>query len=139
MLVVFVSGWAHDGIISAPVNGRQSIIGDLIATIGSRFHAGSSGDKLAIIGRVRVITTFMQRVALILPLLAVILTPACRTIVTPGRPLSRTGDEIIACGQLFHTSTRVITWLDPGGYDAYRVERKFVPAAKAGWPSCKRC
>ena len=43
--------------------------------------------------------------------------------VQPGTPAKRTGDEIIVAGQLFHTGTRVITWLDPQGYDAYRTER----------------
>jgi N-acetylmuramoyl-L-alanine amidase len=43
------------------------------------------------------------------------------------------GDEIIVAGQRFHTGTRVITWMDPGGYDAYRVERRFVPFAESSW------
>ncbi len=51
--------------------------------------------------------------------------------------LARRGDEIIACGQLFHIGTPVVTWLDPGGYDAYRVERRFVPAEQADWKSSK--
>src|SRR4051812_27435652 len=45
-----------------------------------------------------------------------------------ARPLTftpRKGDEIVVAGQLFHTGTRVITWMDPHGYDAYRVERRF--------------
>jgi N-acetylmuramoyl-L-alanine amidase len=29
------------------------------------------------------------------------------------------GDEIVICGQLFHTGAPVILWSDPGGYDAY--------------------
>eukprot|EP00899_Mesostigma_viride_P003335 jgi/Mesvir1/13001/Mv06005-RA.1 len=37
----------------------------------------------------------------------------------PGERLERAGDEIIVCGQLFHTNARVITWLDPGGYSGY--------------------
>ena len=45
----------------------------------------------------------------------------------------RKGDEIVVAGQLFHTGTRVITWMDPGGYDAYRVERRFSPFAESGW------
>jgi hypothetical protein len=44
-----------------------------------------------------------------------------------GEPVARRGDEIVACGQLFHTTTRVVLWTDPGGYDAYRVERRFGP------------
>jgi N-acetylmuramoyl-L-alanine amidase len=45
----------------------------------------------------------------------------------PGQPLGRTGDEIVVCGRLFHTGTPVVTWLDPGGYDTYRIHRKFEP------------
>jgi hypothetical protein len=51
----------------------------------------------------------------------------------PGRPLTRQGDEIVVAGQLFHTGTRVVTWMDPGGYDAYRVERRFSPFAESDW------
>ncbi len=51
----------------------------------------------------------------------------------PGTPLARKGDEIVVAGQLFHTGTRVITWMDPGGYDAYRVERRFSPIEESGW------
>ena len=39
----------------------------------------------------------------------------------------RIGDEIVAAGQFVHTGTRVVLWMDPGGYDAYRVERRFSP------------
>src|SRR3954463_3974043 len=45
----------------------------------------------------------------------------------------RRGDEIVVAGQLFHTGTRVITWMDPGGYDAYRVERRFSPLDVSDW------
>src|SRR5580693_8282544 len=44
-----------------------------------------------------------------------------------GKIAPRTGDEIVACGQFFHTGTPVVLWIDPGGYDAYRVERRFAP------------
>ena len=44
----------------------------------------------------------------------------------PGQPEPRGGDEIVAAGQFFHTGTRVVLWLDPGGYDAYRVEPRFI-------------
>jgi N-acetylmuramoyl-L-alanine amidase len=62
-----------------------------------------------------------------------------------GEKLARRGDEIMVCGQLYHTTTRVVLWTDPGGYDAYRVEPRFAPldqvpekatdAAKARRPS----
>ena len=45
----------------------------------------------------------------------------------PGTPLTRCGDEIMVCGQLFHTGARVVLWTDQGGYDAYRVEKRFAP------------
>ena len=44
----------------------------------------------------------------------------------PGQPELRTGDEIVAAGQLFHTGTRVVLWLDPNGYDAYRDWPRFT-------------
>ena len=31
----------------------------------------------------------------------------------------RKGDEIVVCGQRFHTGTSVVLWSDPGGYNAY--------------------
>lgn len=49
--------------------------------------------------------------------------------IRPGTLLERRGDEIMVCGQLFHTGTPVVLWTDPGGYDAYRVENRFGPAA----------
>ena len=51
----------------------------------------------------------------------------------PGTHSPRTGDEIIVAGQFFHTGTPVVLWLDPGGYDAYRVERRFAPFDNSDW------
>ena len=45
----------------------------------------------------------------------------------PGSPLSRLGDEIVVCGQLYHSGAPVVLWMDPGGYDAYRAHCKFDP------------
>jgi N-acetyl-anhydromuramyl-L-alanine amidase AmpD len=45
----------------------------------------------------------------------------------PGAHERRRGDEIVVAGQFFHTGTPVVLWMDPGGYDAYRVERRFAP------------
>ncbi|HTB84410.1 MAG TPA: N-acetylmuramoyl-L-alanine amidase [Candidatus Sulfotelmatobacter sp.] len=50
-----------------------------------------------------------------------------------GKLESRSGDEIVAAGQFFHTGTRVVLWIDPGGYDAYRVERRFSPIEDSDW------
>jgi N-acetylmuramoyl-L-alanine amidase len=55
----------------------------------------------------------------------------------PGERLQRQGDEIMVAGQLFHTGTRVVLWSDPGGFDAYRVEQRFTPWAKADWDNSK--
>ena len=59
----------------------------------------------------------------------------CKTTSRPGARAPRTGDEIVVAGQFFHTGARVVTWMDPGGYDAYRVERRFSPLDKADWRS----
>lgn len=48
----------------------------------------------------------------------------------PAVPVVRQGDEIIVAGRWFHTGTRVATWMDPGGYDAYRQTPPVKPAAK---------
>jgi N-acetyl-anhydromuramyl-L-alanine amidase AmpD len=51
-----------------------------------------------------------------------------------GERLVRTGDEFVAAGQFFHVGTPVVTFLDPGGYDAYRLDHRFasneLPAVK---------
>ena len=54
------------------------------------------------------------------------------------RRLARRGDEIVVCGQLYHTTTPVVLWTDPGGYDAYRLERRFVPLDQAQHASPER-
>ena len=56
----------------------------------------------------------------------------------PGQFLQRTGDEIVVCGQLVHTGTPVLLWMDPGGYDAYRVDRRFAPLSASGWDDTKK-
>ena len=54
-------------------------------------------------------------------------------VIVPGTELRRTGDEIVVCGRLFHTGTPVVLWTDPGGYDAYRTEKRFAPIEKSAW------
>jgi N-acetylmuramoyl-L-alanine amidase len=66
-------------------------------------------------------------------LLSVVLTAGCQLAPKTGAPLARKGDEIVAAGQFFHIGTPVVLWMDPGGYDAYRVERRFSPIEKADW------
>jgi N-acetylmuramoyl-L-alanine amidase len=55
----------------------------------------------------------------------------------PGTLAPRVGDEIVVAGQFVHTGTRVITWMDPGGYDAYRVERRFTPYDQSSWETSR--
>lgn len=53
--------------------------------------------------------------------------------VTVGQQAPRAGDEIAVAGHLFHTGAPVVLWTDPGGYDAYRTERRFGPWADASY------
>lgn len=69
--------------------------------------------------------------------LAVAGVTGCQTAPRPGTLASRKGDEVVVAGQFVHTGTRVVTWLDPGGYDAYRVERRFSPLDQADWEKSK--
>ena len=62
-----------------------------------------------------------------------LLACGCGTLPRSGRLEPRRGDEIVAAGQFFHTGTPVVLWLDPGGYDAYRVERRFGPIEQSDW------
>jgi N-acetyl-anhydromuramyl-L-alanine amidase AmpD len=67
-----------------------------------------------------------------LPLIILTLT-SCATMPKPGTLATRRGDEIVVAGQFVHTGTRVVLWMDPHGYDAYRVERRFSPIDNADW------
>lgn len=57
----------------------------------------------------------------------------CRIAPRLGTIAPRTGDEVVVAGRFVHTGTRVVLWIDPGGYDAYRVERRFSPLEKSDW------
>ena len=74
-----------------------------------------------------------------LQILSILATAAlfagCRTAPQPGTFAHRKGDEIVVAGQFVHTGTPVVLWMDPGGYDAYRVERRFSSIDKADWES----
>ena len=61
----------------------------------------------------------------------------CQSTRPPGTPVHRSGDEIVAAGKYFHIGTRVVLWTDPGGYDAYRVERRFSPIDESAWETSK--
>jgi N-acetylmuramoyl-L-alanine amidase len=68
-------------------------------------------------------------------LAALTLAAGCRT--WPGTLAERKGDEIVVAGQFFHTGSRVVLWMDPGGYDAYRVERRFAPFDQSSWETSR--
>ncbi len=79
----------------------------------------------------------MKRLSSSLTLIAIAcLAAACTT--RPGDPApERVGDEIVVAGKFFHTGTPVVLWMDPGGYDAYRVEKRFAPRGEHGWDASK--
>jgi N-acetyl-anhydromuramyl-L-alanine amidase AmpD len=78
-------------------------------------------------------------VALVITLTLTLLTAAGPVEgIKPGTPLKRTGDEIVVCGQLIHTGTPVVLWTDPGGYDAYRIEKRFGPLDQASWEAISK-
>jgi N-acetyl-anhydromuramyl-L-alanine amidase AmpD len=81
----------------------------------------------------------MRPTGLIVPLLLAIATlGGCRAPAPlPGDRVERRGDEIVVAGQLFHTGAPVVLWTDPGGYDAYRVERRFARAEESSWSAIK--
>jgi N-acetyl-anhydromuramyl-L-alanine amidase AmpD len=59
----------------------------------------------------------------------------CKTPPGPGTFAPRAGDEIVVAGHFVHTGTPVVLWMDRGGYDAYRVERRFSPIKEMDWNS----
>ncbi len=69
----------------------------------------------------------------LLTLAVALLVSGCQSVPHIGQREPRRGDEIVAAGQFFHTGTPVVLWMDPGGYDAYRVERRFAPLEKSDW------
>ncbi|MDX2146693.1 MAG: peptidoglycan recognition family protein [Planctomycetota bacterium] len=63
---------------------------------------------------------------------------ACASSPRVGKELPRRGEEIMVAGRLFHVGAPVVLWTDPGGYDAYRVERRFVPFDEANWEATEK-
>ena len=49
-----------------------------------------------------------------------------------GVKLSGIGDEIIVAGKAYHTGTRVITWVEKGGYNGYHGVKPFLPRKISG-------
>lgn len=57
----------------------------------------------------------------------------CTTTPKPGTRVQRSGDEIVAAGKFFSIGAPVVLWMDQGGWDAYRVERRFSPLDESDW------
>jgi N-acetylmuramoyl-L-alanine amidase len=66
-------------------------------------------------------------------LCAALAATGCHTTPKVGSLAPRTGDEIMVAGHYVHAGTPIVLWTDPGGYDAYRVERRFSPITVADW------
>jgi N-acetylmuramoyl-L-alanine amidase len=75
----------------------------------------------------------MKNTLLLTSLAVALFASGCSTIPRTGQLEPRQGDEIVVAGQFFHTGTPVVLWMDPGGYDAYRVERRFAPIGQSDW------
>src|SRR3569832_719541 len=53
-----------------------------------------------------------------LGILTILLSATAVLWQTPGAAApAQSGDEIIVCGERFHTGTPMVLWTDPGGYD----------------------
>lgn len=80
----------------------------------------------------------LRTVAALLLGALVLLGAGCRSVHPAsggavGEFAPRVGDEIMVAGRYVHTGTPVVLWTDAGGYDAYRVERRFSPWEEADW------
>jgi N-acetyl-anhydromuramyl-L-alanine amidase AmpD len=60
-------------------------------------------------------------------LLGILIACIAGVVGCAGMASPRMGDEIVVAGQLFHTGTRVVSWLEPRSYDAYRCYNHFDP------------
>ena len=65
--------------------------------------------------------------------LAVLLAGCATPPPRVGSFAPRVGDEIVVAGKYVHTGTPVVLWTDPGGYDAYRVDKRFTPIEESEW------
>ncbi len=66
-----------------------------------------------------------------------LLVVAAGCAVKPGTLAERPDDAIIVGGQFFRIGTPVVTWLDVGGYNAYRVDKQFAKWDQAHWDDYK--
>lgn len=83
-----------------------------------------------------ILRTFAAPLCIVLAALAL---TACTTpnAPRPGQVLERTGTEIMVAGELIQTGTPVVLWFDKGGYDGYRVTRRFARPDQRSWDDIK--
>ncbi|MGH7242055.1 MAG: N-acetylmuramoyl-L-alanine amidase [Phycisphaerales bacterium] len=62
----------------------------------------------------------------------------CCTSERVGEEAARRGDEISVAGHRFHTGAPVVLWTDAGGYDGYRVDKRFAPLDESDWEHSKQ-
>src|SRR4051812_43490117 len=109
---------------------RAAFFGRFLFAVVARRVVGS-GQRAPVMVRL-----CLLRFPLLLIFAAAFAVTSCHT----ARPLTfmpRKGDEIVVAGQMFHTGTRVVTWMDAGGYDAYRTERRFSAIDESSWEKTK--
>lgn len=84
---------------------------------------------------IKIVTKIKQRNAswALFVAAASLVAAGCSTMPRAGQAERRRGDEIVVAGQFFHTGSPVVLWMDLGGYDGYRVERRFAPYDKSDW------
>jgi len=63
----------------------------------------------------------------LLPFCAIfaLLPAGCKTAPVPEHLRHEWAMKLLSPGKFVHAGTPVVLWMDPGGYDAYRVERRF--------------
>jgi len=71
-------------------------------------------------------------------LMTIAFVGACCSTPRVGAESARTGDEISVAGRRFHTGVPVVLWTDPGGYDGYRVDKRFAPLDESDWEHSKQ-
>lgn len=75
----------------------------------------------------------VRAITVVVWLLVLVAMPACAGTPRPGDVAAVRGDEIMVCGVLIHTGAPVVRWTEPGGYDAYRVEKRYAPYEQSDW------
>jgi hypothetical protein len=91
---------------------------------------GGGGATLALpLEKIMLLRGLLGVIAMVL--LTTCALPGCAS--TAGRENARRGDEIVVAGRYFHTGAPVVLWTDPGGYDAYRTEKRFAKWSESAW------